>query len=706
MSNIVLNPKWNTSINQVENGELISGGPDGNANLATKQLAENLWYLKDKTENDLLLKADKNSVYTKTEADGNFAQKATTLTGYGITNAYTKSEIDTNYGGVKTLYDKNVAAGAGANGWTTDLVVENGLTQKQINAAQKLNNDGIAQVADLSSIKNPYTGQRVFVKSYTANKNTGGGTFVYDATKANVNDGYAIFNGWVRLFDGGVRVEYFGAIGDGVTDDSDAIQRAVTFANSTAKCHLIFDKTYLITKQISTGTFYGFTSTSIGKIIVNMATDEAVFKFSGASPNVMLERLVFEYKSTTATNKATFYFEFAYSIAGLKVDRLNLNGFKDCGWTFLQLKSTGNGGFFGGFVFSNVRSYYMYCDVMYDVTSWANSALFLNNFKFYGNYGLWVRTDAKLYNVTILNWFGQEVATNIIRADGYLSNSKIEQMVNWDTNAPAIFLSQYTKSNTISKVYNFTISDVGYCNHIDTSDNLYVSNVGTAISSSVFLEDAKFSEIDFKKIFPTITKTGDTLTKSGIVNYFGYGLKQNAFWLQTNPANPSATPPTTAGSIYLDTLDTVQIGSAVGGKYDRFSPVRMFVDFSIASTDIDDRAFEIGIGYPDKVTAPKARHILTNVGGRLKFLYLYWDGTTVTELFDIAALATGRYQMQVYVGADAGLSYLHVNGAFVGTFNTVATDKRPIISVKSVTKTTTIGLLQCQIRNPLSAQLK
>ena len=39
-----------------------------------------------------------------------------------FTEVYTKSEIDTNYGGVKTLYDKNVAAGAGADGWTATLV--------------------------------------------------------------------------------------------------------------------------------------------------------------------------------------------------------------------------------------------------------------------------------------------------------------------------------------------------------------------------------------------------------------------------------------------------------------------------------------------------------------------------------------------------------------------------------------------------------
>lgn len=66
------------------------------------------------------------------------ADKATTLVGYGISDAYTKSEIDTDFSGIKTLYDKNVQSGAGASGWTSDLVVEGGLTQRQINALNKI----------------------------------------------------------------------------------------------------------------------------------------------------------------------------------------------------------------------------------------------------------------------------------------------------------------------------------------------------------------------------------------------------------------------------------------------------------------------------------------------------------------------------------------------------------------------------------------
>lgn len=47
MSNLTINPKWNEAINQVETDEFIIGGADGNANLAIRQLAENLFWLKN-----------------------------------------------------------------------------------------------------------------------------------------------------------------------------------------------------------------------------------------------------------------------------------------------------------------------------------------------------------------------------------------------------------------------------------------------------------------------------------------------------------------------------------------------------------------------------------------------------------------------------------------------------------------------------------
>lgn len=47
MGNLTITPQWHDTINQVETDEFITGGADGNANLATRQLAEGLFWLKN-----------------------------------------------------------------------------------------------------------------------------------------------------------------------------------------------------------------------------------------------------------------------------------------------------------------------------------------------------------------------------------------------------------------------------------------------------------------------------------------------------------------------------------------------------------------------------------------------------------------------------------------------------------------------------------
>ena len=89
-----------------------------------------------------------------------------------------------------------------------DVLDESGLTQQEWN-------NGVESVADLALIQNPKDGNRVFVKSYHKGLNKGGGTFIYDATKANKNDGGVILNGWVRQLKDNVLNPYvFGAYGD------------------------------------------------------------------------------------------------------------------------------------------------------------------------------------------------------------------------------------------------------------------------------------------------------------------------------------------------------------------------------------------------------------------------------------------------------------------------------------------------------------
>ena len=49
MSDLSFTPRWNNGINQLENGEPISGGVAGNANIATRQLAENVFFLRNES---------------------------------------------------------------------------------------------------------------------------------------------------------------------------------------------------------------------------------------------------------------------------------------------------------------------------------------------------------------------------------------------------------------------------------------------------------------------------------------------------------------------------------------------------------------------------------------------------------------------------------------------------------------------------------
>lgn len=50
MSNLTINPQWHENINQVEKDEFITGGADGTANRAIRQIAENVFWLRHQFE--------------------------------------------------------------------------------------------------------------------------------------------------------------------------------------------------------------------------------------------------------------------------------------------------------------------------------------------------------------------------------------------------------------------------------------------------------------------------------------------------------------------------------------------------------------------------------------------------------------------------------------------------------------------------------
>ena len=79
-----------------------------------------------------------------------------------------------------------------------------------------------------------------------------GGVFVYREDNVGTNNEGTIFNGWTRQYSGAVNVKWFGAVGDGVTDDTTSIQTVLSLSNKL----IIFDDaaTYLVKQLTPQGT--------------------------------------------------------------------------------------------------------------------------------------------------------------------------------------------------------------------------------------------------------------------------------------------------------------------------------------------------------------------------------------------------------------------------------------------------------------------
>ena len=119
MSNIVFTPKWNSAINQVEAYEPITGGANGNANLATKQLAENVFYLKNEITTISLEVNDTNkNLNTEITAAKSYADTKKTEA-ISESKTYTDTQDAANLTSAKSYADtKKTEAITSANTYT------------------------------------------------------------------------------------------------------------------------------------------------------------------------------------------------------------------------------------------------------------------------------------------------------------------------------------------------------------------------------------------------------------------------------------------------------------------------------------------------------------------------------------------------------------------------------------------------------------
>ena len=96
MSNLEITPQWHDTINQVETSEPIIGGAEGNANLAPKQLAESLLWLKQQFETKKTESYKVGDVYVTTIAHAD-AAAVKAHHGYGTWTRYAEGRAPVGF---------------------------------------------------------------------------------------------------------------------------------------------------------------------------------------------------------------------------------------------------------------------------------------------------------------------------------------------------------------------------------------------------------------------------------------------------------------------------------------------------------------------------------------------------------------------------------------------------------------------------------
>lgn len=110
MTDLTIVPKWNAAINRLERNEFATGGADGNMNIAPRQLAENIFWLKDDIDSKLTTLTEYNitqAAAISAKANTVDVDNKNTLQDAVINSKASKTEVDTKNSLQDTAINKN-----------------------------------------------------------------------------------------------------------------------------------------------------------------------------------------------------------------------------------------------------------------------------------------------------------------------------------------------------------------------------------------------------------------------------------------------------------------------------------------------------------------------------------------------------------------------------------------------------------------------
>jgi hypothetical protein len=139
-----------------------------------------------------------------------------------------------------------------------------------------------------------------------------GGTFVYDSTQSAVNNGGTIFDGWVRQYSGAVNVKWFGAKGDGVTDDTVSLTNVFNYCIAATYTIYMPSGNYIVTG-------ISLTPKIVGNTPIRIVGDAGIYV--GNNFTTMITNI-----STTGTDCISFNGTSSNEFTRIEIENIRFKG--------------------------------------------------------------------------------------------------------------------------------------------------------------------------------------------------------------------------------------------------------------------------------------------------------------------------------------------------------------------------------------------